>query len=152
MDELGFLDQPMYVLGYLAASMLRACRVVIDIGCHLGLSIPEDAPFHPGEAWRFELAVEMLTEYAFLDHAYADSEVTRYLAWPGQAITYKIGEQAIVDLREERLHEQGDAFDMKAFHADVLAAGAIGLDLLADAVRGKRSGDGRGTAAVDGPG
>ncbi|MBW3659170.1 MAG: DUF885 domain-containing protein [Actinobacteria bacterium] len=141
MDELGFLDAPMYVLGYLASSMLRACRVVIDIGCHLGLSIPEDARFHPGERWSHALAVEMLTDLAFLDPDYAESEATRYLGYPGQAITYKIGEHAILDLREERRGRQGDAFSLQRFHADVLAAGAVGLDLLAEVVRGELDGD-----------
>jgi uncharacterized protein (DUF885 family) len=138
MDELGFLDAPMYVLGYLAAAMLRACRVVVDLGCHLDLDIPEDAPFHPGERWRYELGVEMLTDYAFLDRAYAESEVTRYLGWPGQAITYSLGEQAILELRDEARAAHGAAFDLERFHAVVLSAGAVGLDLLRRVVRGAR--------------
>ncbi|MBW3621431.1 MAG: DUF885 domain-containing protein, partial [Actinobacteria bacterium] len=137
MDELGFLDHPMFVLGYLASSMLRACRVVIDIGCHLGLRVPPDAPYAPGEPWGYELGVEMLADLAFLDRDYAESEVTRYLGWPGQAIAYSVGERAIVDLRDERRRRDGAGFTPKAFHADVLAAGAVGLDLLDEVVRGE---------------
>lgn len=137
MDELGFLDAPMYVLGYLAAAMLRACRVVIDIGCHLGLRTPHDAPFRPGERWGYELGVGMLTDVAFLDRDHAESELTRYLGWPGQAISYAVGEQAIVELREKLHERRGDAFTLKAFHADVLTAGAVGLDLLDEIVRGE---------------
>jgi uncharacterized protein (DUF885 family) len=131
MDELGYLDKPEYVLGMLSAEMLRACRVVVDIGSHLDLAIPDDAQFHPGERWTFELAVELLTRYAFLAGDYAASEVTRYLGWPGQAISYKVGERAILELREEFLGRGGD---LKEFHARVLGSGGVGLDLLRDLV------------------
>jgi uncharacterized protein (DUF885 family) len=130
MEELGFLDRPDYVFGLLAAQMLRACRVVIDIGAHLDLKIPEGQPFHPGEPWRFESATEMLREYATLDTAYADSEVTRYYGWPGQAISYKVGEKAILELREDARRDRGDHFDLKVFHRDLLEVGPVGLDLL----------------------
>jgi uncharacterized protein (DUF885 family) len=134
MEELGFLDEPDYVFGLLAAQMLRACRVVIDIGAHLDLRIPEGQPFHPGENWRFETATEMLREYATLDAAYADSEVTRYLGWPGQAISYKVGEQAILDLRAEVQRMQGDGFDLATFHRNLLEVGPVGLDLLREMI------------------
>ncbi len=128
MDEMGFLDKPDYVFGYLAAQMLRACRVVIDIGSHLKLTIPDNQPFHPGEEWSFELGVEMLQEYATLGKAYAESEVTRYLGWPGQAISYKVGEKAIRDIRAAL--EEREGFDAKQFHADLLEIGPVGLDLV----------------------
>jgi uncharacterized protein (DUF885 family) len=131
MNELGYLEKPEYVLGMLGAQMLRACRVAIDIGSHLDLPIPDDAPFHPGERWTFELAVELLTGFAFLADDYARSEVTRYLGWPGQAISYKVGERAILELREEFLGQGGD---LKEFHSRVLGSGAVGLDLLRDLV------------------
>ncbi|MCP3976626.1 MAG: DUF885 domain-containing protein [bacterium] len=128
MDQMGFLDKPDYVFGYLAAQMLRACRVVIDIGSHLKLATPQDQPFHPGEEWSFELGVEMLQEYATLEKVYAESEVTRYLGWPGQAISYKVGEKAIRDIRAAL--EQRDEFDVKQFHANLLEIGPVGLDLV----------------------
>lgn len=126
-DELGFFEKPDYVFGFLAAQMLRACRVVIDIGSHLGFSIPEGQPFHPGEPWSFELGVAMLQEYATLDKPYAESEVTRYLGWPGQAIAYKVGERAILQVRSE-LEARGQ-LNLKKFHADLLGIGPVGLDL-----------------------
>ncbi|NIA25242.1 MAG: DUF885 family protein [Gammaproteobacteria bacterium] len=130
MHELGYLDNPEYVLGMQAAQMLRACRVVIDIGSHLDLAIPDEAVFHPGERWTFELAVEMLTNFAYLGRDYAESEVTRYLGWPGQAISYKVGERLILSLREQLRCRMGDAFDIKDFHNRVLGSGPVGLDLL----------------------
>jgi len=134
MDRLGFLDKPDYVFGYLSAQMLRACRVVIDIGSHLEYAIPEGQPFHPGEAWDFELAVEILREYATLKQPYAESEVTRYLGWPGQAIAYKVGEKAILDMRAQV--EARGGFDEKQFHVDLLEIGPVGLDLVRELLLG----------------
>ena len=134
MDELGELERPEYELGYLGTSLMRAVRVVVDLGLHLGLPIPDDAPLHPGEAWEFEHAVEALTTLAFLDEATARSEVTRYLGWPGQAISYAVGQRAIVELREERRAREGEAFDLRRFHADVLGSGCVGLDHLRELV------------------
>jgi uncharacterized protein (DUF885 family) len=133
MNELGYLDKPEYVLGMLAAEMLRACRVVIDVGSHLDLPIPEDAPFHPGERWSYELAVELLTDFAYLAPDYARSEVTRYLGWPGQAISYKVGERVMLELRGEFQKGGGD---LKEFHSRVLGSGPVGLDLLRELVLG----------------
>ncbi len=134
MDELGYLEKPEYVLGMLSAEMMRACRVVIDLGLHLGYRIPVDAPFRPGEAWSFETAAKMLTDLAFLYPDYATSEVIRYLGWPGQAISYKVGERVILDLRSEMQTRQGDEFDLKEFHARVLGSGPVGLTHLRELV------------------
>jgi uncharacterized protein (DUF885 family) len=136
MDELGQLERPEYVLGYLTSMLLRAARVVIDLGLHLDLPIPDDAPFHPGERWRFELGVEALERFAFLDRDYATSEVTRYLGLPAQAISYAIGQRRIVELREERQRREGTGFDPVRFHADVLGSGPVGLDHLSELVLG----------------
>ena len=134
MDELGELERPEYELGYLGTSLMRAVRVVVDLGLHLGLPIPAGAPLHAGEAWTYERAVEALVHLAFLDEATARSEVTRYLGWPAQAISYAVGQREIVALRDERRAREGDAFDLRRFHADVLASGAIGLDHLRELV------------------
>jgi len=134
MRELGYLDRPEYVLGLLSSGALRAVRVAVDIGSHLDLPIPDDVGFHPGERWTFELAVEALEHFAFQDHALAESEVTRYLGWPGQAISYKVGERVILGLREEARARDGDRFDLKAFHERVLGSGPVGLDHLRDIV------------------
>lgn len=136
MHELGFLDKPDYVFGLLSAQMLRACRVVVDIGAHLDLKIPDDQPFHPGEPWRFETATEMLRDYATLESAYAASEVTRYYGWPAQAISYKIGERTILDIRDEVRRARGEDFDLKAFHRELLEVGPVGLDLLREMLVG----------------
>jgi uncharacterized protein (DUF885 family) len=136
MRELGYFEKPEFEFGTLAASMMRACRVAIDIGSHLELPIPEGQPFHPGEPWTFATAVEMMEDYAGQLPDYAASEVTRYLGWPGQAPSYKIGERVILELREEIMRRRGPDFDLKQFHADVLEAGAVGLDLLREFVLG----------------
>lgn len=135
MEELGYLEQPDFVMGKLASEMLRACRVVIDIGSHLDLGIPEGQPFHPGEPWTFETGVEMLDTYAAQDHAISVSEMNRYLGWPGQAISYKVGQQAIRDLRAEEERRLGAAYDQKQFHSRLLEVGAVGLDVLRAHVR-----------------
>ncbi len=128
MGELGYLERPEYVVGLLSSQLTRACRVAIDIGIHLGLPIPDDVTFHPGESWNYDLAYELLTERALASPEMASSEVTRYFGWPAQAISYKVGEQAILDLRAER--SALGHFDPKAFHSDVLSVGSIGLDLM----------------------
>lgn len=134
MDELGFYDRPDYVMGLLINQMHRACRVVIDIGCHLGYEIPDDAGFHPGEFWSYDLAVELLEQRAFLEPSYAHSEVTRYLGWPGQAISYKVGERVIREIRADLEQRLGDRFDLKKFHSDILGYGPLGLDHLREAM------------------
>lgn len=128
MRELGYFDRPEYELGMLASEMLRATRVVIDIGTHVGLKIPTGQPFHPGEDWTYEIAVEMLTEYAGQRPGYAHDEVTRYVGWPGQAPAYKVGERVILGLRDQLVDSGG--IDLKEFHSRVLKAGPVGLDLV----------------------
>lgn len=134
MDELGYFELPEYELGYVASQLLRACRIVIDIGMHLDLRI--DSEIVAGTHWTFEKAVALLKSHAFLAEDYARSEVTRYLGWPGQAISYKIGEQTILDLRAQRSSLPN--FDLKAFHRDVLGSGPVGLDHLRDIVLASR--------------
>jgi uncharacterized protein (DUF885 family) len=133
-DELGMLEEPAYEFGYVTSQLLRVVRVLVDIGLHLQLPIPDDAPFHPGETWTFELAVAALERYSGLHHDECVSEVTRYLGWPGQAISYAIGQRTIVELREERRRRDGATFDLGAFHRDVLGSGPVGLDHLRELV------------------
>jgi len=132
MHELGYLEKPDYVMGKLAAEMLRASRVVIDIGSHLDLPIPAGQPFHPGERWSFDLGVEMLEDYAASDHDSSVSEMNRYLGWAGQAISYKVGQKAIHDLRAEEHRRLGKRFDLRAFHARLLEIGSTGLTVMRD--------------------
>lgn len=128
MDELGHLERPEYRAGLLTSQLLRSSRIAIDIGTHLGLPVPNHVTFHPGESWTYELAYELLRTRALLSHEEAESEVIRYFGWPGQAISYKVGEQAILDLRAE--HSERPDFDLKTFHADLLAIGSVGLDVV----------------------
>lgn len=131
MLELGLFASDEEELGMHAAQLVRACRVVIDLGLHLELTIPKDATFHPGERWTPALAVELLTERALLSREKAESEVLRYLGWPAQAITYAVGKREMLRLREARRAREGAAFDLRRFHQDVLATGTVGLSTLA---------------------
>jgi uncharacterized protein (DUF885 family) len=128
-DELGFYEKPAYRFGMLACQLHRACRVVLDIGAHLEFKIPSDVEFHPGESWTFELGVEMLTDIGGLARDFAESEMTRYLGWPSQAISYKLGEREIMALRREFFVKYPQA-TLKEFHAKVLGCGSVGLSLL----------------------
>lgn len=132
MDELGFLTDAEQRLGYLDAQMMRAARVIIDIGMHLGLEIPADSPFHPGERWTPDLAQEFFGAHSSRPADFVESELTRYLTMPGQAIGYKIGERAWLLGRENAKRRHGDAFDAKAWHMAALSLGSLGLDDLVE--------------------
>jgi uncharacterized protein (DUF885 family) len=135
MDELGYFADPAERLGYLDAQQLRSVRVVIDIGMHLELSIPDDAEGvladHRGEPWTPDLARAFLGENSGADIAFLDSELIRYLGIPGQAISYKLGERAWLEGRAAAQQARGDAFDLKAWHMAALSQGSLGLDDLA---------------------
>ncbi|WP_330301302.1 DUF885 domain-containing protein [Streptomyces sp. NBC_00503] len=128
MDELGFLTTPERRLGYLDAQMLRAVRVVIDIGMHLELEIPGHSPFHPGERWTPQLAEEFLARHSSRPADYVESEVIRYQGMAGQAIGYKLGERVWLQGREAARTRHGEAFDLKAWHMKALSQGSLGLD------------------------
>jgi uncharacterized protein (DUF885 family) len=130
MDELGYFEQPQYLLGMLASQQLRACRVVIDIGTHLGLRIPESAIVAPGEIWTYDSAVATLNRVAGLPLDVSHSEVKRYLGWPGQAISYKVGERQILAIRAAAQRTQGASFNLKEFHRRLLGWGDVRLDYL----------------------
>ncbi|MDX3837536.1 DUF885 domain-containing protein [Streptomyces europaeiscabiei] len=132
MDELGFLKDAEERLGYLDAQMMRAARVIVDIGMHLELEIPADSPFHPGERWTVELAQEFFGAHSSRPADFVESELTRYLTMPGQAIGYKLGERAWLLGRENAKRRHGDAFDAKAWHMAALSQGSLGLDDLVD--------------------
>ncbi|WP_430480129.1 DUF885 domain-containing protein [Streptomyces sp. P11-1] len=132
MDELGFLSDAERRLGYLDAQMMRACRVIVDIGMHLELEIPADSPFHPGERWTPALAQEFFGNHSGRPADFVESELTRYLSMPGQAIGYKLGERAWLLGRENARAAHGDAFDLKSWHMAALSQGSLGLDDLVD--------------------
>ena len=134
MDELGYLSDPGDKLGMLDAQLLRAIRVVLDIGVHLELPIPADSPWHPGEAWNADLAWEFLSSRVQIEAEMLRFELDRYLGWPGQAAAYKLGERIWLQAREEVRQRKGAAFDLKEFHGQALALGSLGLDPLREAL------------------
>jgi uncharacterized protein (DUF885 family) len=134
MDELGFLTEPAYRLGMLRAQAMRAVRVIVDIGMHLELSIPERQPFpadlvfHPGERWTPELGQAFVDQRSRFPVDFMASEIVRYLGWPAQAISYKVGERAWLEARDAARARHADGFDLKAFHRFALDLGPLGLD------------------------
>jgi uncharacterized protein (DUF885 family) len=130
MDEFDMFPEPAYRLGFLCSQALRAARVIVDIGLHLHLAIPGDAWFHPGDAWTADLAVEFVEEETGAPHEIVVSEITRYLGWPAQAISYKLGERAWLAGRDAARANRGAAFDLKSFHTAALDLGILGLDQL----------------------
>src|SRR4051794_28938880 len=136
MDELGYLTLPGTRLGYLDAQQMRAVRVVIDIGMHLGLRVPADSPQHAGETWTPEVARSFFGAHCGRPAAFLDSEIVRYLGWPGQAISYKLGERAWLAGRDAARTARGRDFDLATWHAAALSLGALGLDDLADELAG----------------
>jgi uncharacterized protein (DUF885 family) len=130
MGELGFLDDPAFELGMLRAQAMRAMRVVVDIGLHLGLVIPAGERYHPGEVWTPELALPFVLERSYYPEDFMKSEVDRYLGWPGQAISYKVGERVWLRARDAARTRAGATFDLKAFHTAALELGPLGLDQL----------------------
>lgn len=132
MDDLGYLADPADRLGMLDGQSFRAARVIIDIGMHLELTIPTDNPFgfHPGETWTPALGREFMGQHCSMEPAVIDFEVKRYLGWPGQAPSYKVGERIWLEARDEARARQGGAFDLKAFHRAALDLGSLGLDPL----------------------
>jgi len=130
MEEFGFLENPEYRLGYLYAQAFRAARIVIDTGIHCGFAIPQSSSWHPGEQWTPELMFEFLSAHSSSDDEFNRSEINRYLGWPGQAISYKLGERVWLDLRDDAKKKYGSTFDLRKWHAHALDLGNLGLDLL----------------------
>ncbi|MFF2041612.1 DUF885 domain-containing protein [Kitasatospora sp. NPDC058170] len=131
MDELGYLTDPGHRLGYLNAQMMRALRVIVDIGMHAGLDFPADSPYKAGQPVLPDDAREFFGLYCGLSDDFLDSELVRYLGMPGQAIGYKLGERAWLRGRAaaKAAHEgRGEVFDLKAWHMAALSQGSLGLD------------------------
>ena len=123
-DEQGWFDEPGTRIGFLSAQLLRAVRVVIDIGLHTDRRIPDGLP---GARTRItaQVARRLLVESALLEPSFADSEVDRYLGMPGQAISYKVGERVWLEARD-RARNSPD-FDLKDWHAHAMRLGPMGL-------------------------
>ena len=135
MDELGYLTSAGARMGYLDAQLMRAIRVIIDIGMHLELPVASDWAPGAGQRWTPELALEFFVSHSGRERDFLASEVVRYLGAPGQAISYKLGERAWLAGREaaKAAHAaRGESFDLKSWHMAALSLGSLGLDDLAD--------------------
>lgn len=115
--ESGMYDDPLQKMGALSFEMWRACRLVVDVGMHY-------------KGWSKEEAFDFLKSNAPLAEHDINSEIDRYISWPGQALAYKIGELKLKELRQKAEEQLGDAFDIREFHDAVLLNGAIPLQLL----------------------
>ena len=115
--EMGMYETPYDHFGRLSYEMWRACRLVIDTGIH-------------AKGWTREQAVDYLASNTALSMHEVGTEIDRYIAWPGQALAYKIGELTLWDLRHEAEAALGDAFDIRDFHDVVLTSGGVPLELL----------------------
>jgi uncharacterized protein (DUF885 family) len=133
MADLGFLDDPAEFLGMLSGQSMRAARVVLDIGIHCGFAAPAEVG---GGEWNYDKAWQYLTTYSSMPHPILRFELDRYLGWPGQAPSYKIGERFWLRLRDDVRAMRGAAFDLKAFHRSALDIGGVSLDVLRTAVLG----------------
>lgn len=128
--ELGYLRDDGDLLGMLDSQLFRAARVVLDIGMHLELPIPFGTGFHEGETWTPELGLEFLLTRTLNEPANSRDEIDRYLGWPGQAPSYKVGERIWIECRKAARERSGASFDEKAFHSQALSLGGMGLDQL----------------------
>jgi len=133
MQELGFLSDPGDLMGMLDMQRMRAARVVFDIGVHLELDMPER---WGGGPWTAEKGYEFLRANLPISEGQLQFEFTRYLGWPGQAPSYKIGQRLWEQIRQELQEREGEAFDVKAFHSKALNIGSVGLDVLRTALLG----------------
>lgn len=129
MEQLGYLDDPADRLGMLDGQRMRAARVVLDIGVHLGKPLPDGSG-----TWTAEYAFDFMGRNVNMSPEFVRFEVNRYLGWPGQAPSYKIGQRIWEDLRDEAARREGTSFDIKDFHRRALDLGGVGLDTLRTAM------------------
>ena len=131
MEQLGYLDDPADRLGMLDGQRMRAARVVLDIGVHLEKQLPDGSG-----PWTADYALEFLGRNVNMNASFVKFEVNRYLGWPGQAPSYKVGQRIWEQLRDRYREREGDAFSIKEFHRKALDLGGVGLDTLQAAMLG----------------
>ena len=125
MADLGFLDDPGDRLGMLDGQRMRAARVVLDLGVHLG------KPRLDGTGkWDFEYARDFMGANVNMSKEFVNFEVNRYFGWPGQAPSYKVGQRVWEQIRDEAKAKAGASWDIKAFHKKALNLGGLPLDTL----------------------
>jgi len=120
-EEVGFFQDPYSYYGHLQDDMLRAIRLVVDTGFHY-------------KHWTRQQVVDFFHDHSAIDEADVQSETDRYMAWPAQALGYKIGQLEILKLRQYSKDQLGDKFDLRAFHDEVLSGGALPMDVLSTRV------------------
>ncbi len=131
MEEFGYMDDLGDRFGLLDGQRMRATRVVLDIGVHLGKPAPQQ---WGGGTWDADKAWELLKANVNMDEKFLRFELNRYLGWPGQAPSYKIGQRLWEQIRAEAAEQAGDAFSLKDFHTRALNLGSLPLSVLRDAV------------------
>jgi uncharacterized protein (DUF885 family) len=115
--EVGFYQDPYSEYGRLEDEMWRSVRLVVDTGVH-------------EQHWSRKQMIDCFHEHTAMDDQNIETEVDRYIAWPGQALAYKLGQMKILELRERAKQALGSRFDIRAFHDAVLDQGPLSLDLL----------------------
>ena len=115
--EVGFYQEPASDFGRLNSELFRAIRLVVDTGIH-------------SRGWSRDQVVEFFRKYQAVDEPTIQSEADRYIAWPAQALSYKLGQLKIRELRDRAQKELGTNFDIRSFHDEVLNGGVLPLDLL----------------------
>ena len=115
--EIGFYTDPVSDYGRLEADIWRAIRLVVDTGVH-------------SQHWTRQQMVDFFHDHSAIDETNVQAEVDRYIAWPGQALGYKMGQMKILELRAKAKTQLGDRFDLKGFHDTVVDAGALPMDVL----------------------
>jgi uncharacterized protein (DUF885 family) len=115
--EVGFYQDPYSEYGRLENEMWRSVRLVVDTGVH-------------SQHWTRQQMVDYFHDHTAMDDTNIASEVDRYIAWPGQALAYKMGQMKILELRERAKRELGVKFDIRKFHDAVLGEGPLPLDVL----------------------
>ena len=119
--EVGFFQDPYSYFGHLQDEMLRAIRLVVDTGFHY-------------KHWSRQQVVDFFHDHSLIDEPEVQSETDRYMAWPAQALGYKIGQLEILKLRAYAKDQLGARFDLRAFHDQVLTGGALPMDVLGDRI------------------
>ncbi|WP_438353020.1 DUF885 domain-containing protein [Microbacterium sp. CJ88] len=130
MEQLGFLDDPADRLGMLDGQRMRAARVVLDIGVHL-----EKPRLDGAGTWEHDYALDFMLRNVNMPEEFVRFEVNRYLGWPGQAPSYKVGQRIWEQARDDYRAAKGASFDIKDFHKRALDIGGVGLDTLRTALQ-----------------
>ena len=120
-EEMGIYTTPYEHFGKLTYEMWRACRLVVDTGIH-------------AFGWTREKAVNFMADNTALSIHEVNTEIDRYISWPGQALAYKIGELKIRELRQKAQEKLGGRFDIREFHEIILEKGTVTLGILEDRI------------------